>query len=176
MNKLNKFRHTCLCAQTTEPSSFHDPPRLSTLSMRKIWKNRRPRRAEVAKTFPYVPRHRMITLAAITVKSAASAANVQSVSYLTETVHSHHTVNVDEGTNGQCRDAWDNICDNVMFNHRIYKASIFTHICWVRGKIVPTRLIRKTTNVFSSNYTHGRIDHGEFPNNVDNKRHSQEAT
>ena len=47
-----QFQRTCLCAQTTEPSSFHDPPLLSTRTIRKIWKKRRPRSAEVAKTFP----------------------------------------------------------------------------------------------------------------------------
>lgn len=50
-----KVRHTCLCAQTTEPRSFQVPPRRSMRTMRRIWKKRRPRRAEAANTCPEEP-------------------------------------------------------------------------------------------------------------------------
>lgn len=46
---------TCLWAYTTLPSSFHVPPRRSIRTIRRIWKNRRPRKALVANTWPDVP-------------------------------------------------------------------------------------------------------------------------
>ena len=61
---------TCLCAHTTEPSSFQEPPRRSTRTIRRIWKNRRPRNADVANTWPLLPRHRITILADITTISA----------------------------------------------------------------------------------------------------------
>jgi len=46
---------TCLWAYTTEPRSFQVPPRRSMRTIRRIWKNRIPRRVEAANTWPLEP-------------------------------------------------------------------------------------------------------------------------
>ena len=43
---------TCRWAYTTDPNSFHVPPRRSIRTIRNIWKNRRPLKAEAATIWP----------------------------------------------------------------------------------------------------------------------------
>lgn len=64
---------TCLWAYTTLPSSFHVPPLRSIRTIRKIWKNRRPRNALVANTWPDVPIPITIIDAPIVITSADRA-------------------------------------------------------------------------------------------------------
>lgn len=60
---------TCLCMKTTEPSNLHVPPCLSTCNMRRIWRKRMPRMAEVANTCPLEPNVRTTIDATTTIKS-----------------------------------------------------------------------------------------------------------
>lgn len=53
--KISTSLVTLLCAYTTDPRSFHVPPRRSIRNIRRIWRNLRLRMAEVAKTFPCEP-------------------------------------------------------------------------------------------------------------------------
>lgn len=69
------FSLTCLWAYTTLPSNFHVPPRRSILTMRSIWKNRRPRNALVANTCPDVPMPITTIDAAIVITSAITNRN-----------------------------------------------------------------------------------------------------
>lgn len=64
--------HTCRWAYTTLPRSFHVPPRRSMRTIRSIWKNRRPRNALVANTWPDVPIPMTTSDAAIVMTSACS--------------------------------------------------------------------------------------------------------
>ena len=63
---------TWRCAYTTDPSSFQVPPRRSMRTMRKIWKKRRPRSADVANTWPLVPSDMTTIEAKMVTTSAAS--------------------------------------------------------------------------------------------------------
>ena len=55
--------------KTTEPSNRHVPPCLSTCSIRRICRNRIPRIADVAKTWPFEPTDKTIIDADTTIKS-----------------------------------------------------------------------------------------------------------
>lgn len=60
---------TCLWMKTTEPSNLQVPPCLSTCSMRSIWRNRMPRIADVANTWPFEPTDNTTMEATTTIKS-----------------------------------------------------------------------------------------------------------
>lgn len=60
---------TCLWMKTTEPRSLQVPPCLSTWSMRRIWRKRIPRMAEVANTWPLEPTERTTIDAETTMRS-----------------------------------------------------------------------------------------------------------
>ena len=47
-----QWQLTCRWAYTTDPNSFHVPPRRSIRTIRNIWKNRRPLKAEAATIWP----------------------------------------------------------------------------------------------------------------------------
>ena len=61
---------TCLWMKTTDPRSLQVPPCLSTWSMRRIWRKRMPRMAEVAKTCPFEPTASTTIDADTTIRSA----------------------------------------------------------------------------------------------------------
>lgn len=68
---------TLLCAYTTDPSSFHVPPLRSMRTIRRIWRNRRLRSAEVAKMLPWLPAETTATEAMSTMISVALKKSLQ---------------------------------------------------------------------------------------------------
>lgn len=68
---------TLLCAYTTDPSSFHVPPLRSMRTMRRIWRNRRLRSAEVAKMLPWLPAETTATEAMSTMMSVGLTKSLQ---------------------------------------------------------------------------------------------------
>lgn len=63
---------SCLWMKTTDPSSLHVPPCLSTCSIRRICKKRMPLMADVANTCPFEPTDSTTMDATTTIKSATN--------------------------------------------------------------------------------------------------------